>query len=354
MTSFAGGARGLLYPRWRPLLDGPLFGAFGAYGMDGSRTARSEMASRIAKWANAPEQADLWRSQPVRGDIGIVFIPETQVLDYALQGKVDTYTAAMRGAYQGFFAHNIQADFVHIDHIGEYAAVYLPYPIMMTEASARKLVAFVHAGGRLISEGLPAYFGERGHVGQVQPNYGLDALFGARQADVVFAPDLFGELALEVMGERVVGGAFRQTYELAGGTAAGAYDDGAIAAVQGKAGKGETLLVGTFPSIGFATHHAEGTRAFFRRVLGWAGLEPSVATDNAGLTARLHDGEGGRHLFVLNPARSPQSATLTPAPSIAPVAGVRVHWGDPGSVQLKGASLAVTVGARDALVVRLD
>jgi beta-galactosidase len=45
LISFAGGATGLLYPRWRPLLDGPLFGAFGAYGMDGSRTPRSEMVS---------------------------------------------------------------------------------------------------------------------------------------------------------------------------------------------------------------------------------------------------------------------------------------------------------------------
>ena len=28
--------------RYRPLLDGPLFGAFGSYGMDGSRTPRSD------------------------------------------------------------------------------------------------------------------------------------------------------------------------------------------------------------------------------------------------------------------------------------------------------------------------
>ena len=29
LVSCAGGATGILYPRWRPLLDGPLFGAFG-------------------------------------------------------------------------------------------------------------------------------------------------------------------------------------------------------------------------------------------------------------------------------------------------------------------------------------
>jgi beta-galactosidase len=42
LVSCAGGATGILYPRWRPLLDGPLFGAFGAFGMDGSVTPRAE------------------------------------------------------------------------------------------------------------------------------------------------------------------------------------------------------------------------------------------------------------------------------------------------------------------------
>ena len=49
MTSFAAGATGVMNLRYRPLLDGPLFGAFGSYGMDGSRTPRSDEASRIAQ-----------------------------------------------------------------------------------------------------------------------------------------------------------------------------------------------------------------------------------------------------------------------------------------------------------------
>ncbi|HEY8742488.1 MAG TPA: beta-galactosidase, partial [Chloroflexota bacterium] len=68
MVSFAGGTSGILYPRWRPLLDGPLWGAFGAYGMDGSRTPRSAMTSRVARWANAPEQASLFQAKPMRGE----------------------------------------------------------------------------------------------------------------------------------------------------------------------------------------------------------------------------------------------------------------------------------------------
>ena len=36
MITCAGGAKGILYCRCRPLLDGPLFGAFGPFAMDGS------------------------------------------------------------------------------------------------------------------------------------------------------------------------------------------------------------------------------------------------------------------------------------------------------------------------------
>ena len=47
--------------------DGPLFGAFGPFAMDGSATPRSEMAGRLAHWANA--NPDLWKSRPEKGDM---------------------------------------------------------------------------------------------------------------------------------------------------------------------------------------------------------------------------------------------------------------------------------------------
>ncbi len=69
LTSFAAGATGLLYPRWRPLLDGPLFGAFGPYGMDGARTPRSEMTGQdraVGQRPRAGRPMDL-TARPWRG-----------------------------------------------------------------------------------------------------------------------------------------------------------------------------------------------------------------------------------------------------------------------------------------------
>src|SRR5574340_1551946 len=201
LISMTGGATGIMYPRWRPLLDGPLFGAFGAFGMDGSVTPRAEMAGKVASWANG--QAELWKSRPVKGEVGIVFVPESQIFNYVQQGSTDHYAEAARGAYQAFFDANIQADFVRIDDIDEYPLVYLPYPIHLKPATAKKLAQYVERGGALVSEGLPAYFGERGKVGTQQPNYALDKLFGARESYVEFTPDLLDKLVLQARGKPV-------------------------------------------------------------------------------------------------------------------------------------------------------
>ena len=154
LTSMAGGARGILYPRWRPLLDGPLFGAFGPYAMNGSRTDRSEMASKVAKWANNPQNAALMSAKPVKGDVGILIVPETQTASLLLSafGSEDLYSKSVWGAYRGFLDNNIQADFVHIDDIDEYDVVYFPYPIMLKTEHAQKLISWVRNGGTLISE----------------------------------------------------------------------------------------------------------------------------------------------------------------------------------------------------------
>ena len=77
LTAMAGGATGIFDMRWRPLLDGPLFGAFGGFGMDGSVTPQAEMGGKVARWANA--HPAIWKSRPAKGEVGIVFVPESQI-----------------------------------------------------------------------------------------------------------------------------------------------------------------------------------------------------------------------------------------------------------------------------------
>jgi beta-galactosidase len=352
LTSLAGGARGVLNLRWRPLLDGPLFGAFGSYAMDGSRTPRSDMASSMAKWGNTPETKALMASKPVRGEVGIVVAPELQMFDYALNfdSKFDTYAAAMWGAYRGFFDNGVQADWVHIDDIDAYDALYFAYPIMLTEEQAKRLAAWVEKGGKLISEACPAYFGDRGHVGTVQPNYGLDVVFGAREAEVEFMPDIGDRIHFQYDGKPVDGGGYLQSYTLAGGKAHGDFDDGRLAAVSNTHGKGETLLVGTHPSVAYYRTSSAANRTYFAAMLEWLGKERHVTLTNPVLQGRIHKGDGTTFLWLVNPTREDQETgfTLAKEHSGKPVASL---WPAKGPAQ-KGER--ITVPARDAVILQLE
>jgi beta-galactosidase len=351
MASFMGGASGLTYLRWRPLLDGPLFGAFGAYGMDGSRTPRSAMVSEIAKWVRAPRQAQLWRSRPVRGEIGIVYAPETQVFAYAQQGDTALYAQSMQGAYRGFFAHNIQADWVHIDHIDEYELLYLPFPIMLSQATAGRLRDWVASGGTLVAEGCPAYFGDRGRVGVVQPNFGLDEVFGARESYVEFTPDLLHDLRLTVDGAPAWGGIFMQAYEPTSGIPSGWYADGQIAAVDHSYGKGRTRLIGTMVGAGYTAHAGDDATTLFAGLLPFAGQQPHVRSSDPRVKARLHHGEGGTYLWVANPARQPIPVRLTLGEHWEGYGAGETLWG--AQAKVDGRTINLTAPARDVSVIAL-
>jgi len=352
LVSLMCGATGLMYLRWRPLLDGPLFGAFGPYGMDGSRTPRSEMARRIAKWVADPAQAPLWRSRPVRGEIGIVYVPETQLFAYAQQGSTTYYAQSMQGAYQGFFDSNIQADWVHLDHIAEYKVLYLPYPVMLSQSSADRLKGWVAAGGTLIAEGCPGYWDGRAHVGVRQPNLGLDELFGARESYVEFTPDLLGDLTFTVHGLPVRGGLFLQAYEPTTGQPVGYYEDGRVAAVQHAYGRGRTRLVGSMAGWGYAAHPADRSATFFADALRFAGRDQHIWCSEPQVKARLHAGEGGHYLWVANPTRQPLRAKLRLSDEWGPFTSARSLWGAGAAVS--GREIDLIAGARDVAVIALD
>jgi beta-galactosidase len=351
LVSCAGGATGILYPRWRPLLDGPLFGAFGPFAMDGSETPRSQMAGKFARWAN--DHQEVWKARPVKGDIGLVFVPESEMFNYVQQGETNYYAQSIRGAYQAFFDSNIQADFVALDDISQYKIVYLPYPVMLKEETAAKLRDYVEKGGTLISEGLPAYFGTQGRAGATQPRYGLDDLFGAKETYVEFTPDLLNKLVFEVNGFKINGSYFFQEYEAVGGKAVGHYTNGHIAAIQNRKGTGNTLLIGTYPGAGYYHHHTPESKAFFAGLLKLAGVEPQLRTDNNTVQARLHTGAGASYLWATNPLRNEAKVTISVGSNGPQFRSAADVWGN-REITVGGRRITVTIPPRDGSVIALQ
>jgi beta-galactosidase len=355
LLSMCGGATGILSPRWRGLLDGPLFGAYGFYSNDGSRNGRSATVSTLATWANAPGQQALFgKSRPVKGDIGLLVTDETIAFKLLLGHgtHLDVYDEAMSGAYRGFLDNGIQADWVLVDDIDAWDFLYYAWPIMLTAEHAARIVGWVERGGTLVCQGLPAYFDERCHVGTVQPGLGLDRLFGAREEYVELLPDIGDGTRIQWEGRTVRGGLYTQTYAPTGGDVRGRYADGAAAVVEHRVGKGRTLLFGTYPSVSYFRCTSDDNRRFFADVLAWGGAAPRVRCSRGQVIARLFDGEGGRYLWLLNPTRADLRVSVglrdTPAPRIASVA-----WGAAEAAAAAGGSLQAAVPAQDAVILRL-
>ena len=187
----------------------------------------------------------------------------------------------------------------------------------------------------------------------MQPNLGLDELFGAGESYVEFTPDLLEDLSLTVRGCRVNGRFFLQAYEPRGGQIAGWYDDGRVAAIEHQYGKGRTLLLGSSPGAGYARHPGGEARRFFQGLLEWAGVEQNVRTTAPLVHARLHVGQGGTYLWVVNPTREPRSSTLRLASCYPEFqAGMDVWQGQ--TVAISDREIAVVVEDRNAAVVSLQ
>ena len=351
LISFACGSRGLLYPRHRPLLDGPLFGAFAPYEMDGSRTPRSEMASKIAKWLNAAAQKGLVESSPGKGQIGILYVPECSAASYlhSQVGNENSFYRIMSGAYQGFFDNNIQADFVHIDNIDEYNAIYFPYPVSMTSAQAEKLKNWVRQGGVLISESCPAYFGDNLHVGPVQPNLGLDEVFGVRQKRVEFMPDILTNIKFDLFGVSATGEGYLQTYECRSGTACAFYEGDAIA-VTNNFGKGKTLLIGAFLSGRYARKGDKETAECFSKIFAYTSQKPVLTLSDNLVRGRISHGDKEDYLWLLNPTDTDRLVNVSLSGDYR---SGDVLWKG-GHIDTEGAhTLKTAVYGRDALIMVL-
>ncbi|NLY29022.1 MAG: hypothetical protein GX047_00115 [Firmicutes bacterium] len=145
---------------------------------------------------------------------------------------------------------------------------------------------------------------------------------------------------------------FLQKYKVTHGTPVGWYEDGSVAAVEARYGKGKTMLIGTFPGCGYFNGSTQGSKAFFASLLDWAGVTQLVKCSEPRLTARIHAGEGGTYLWVTNPTRTTLQARLALSKELGNFSKVKLLWGQ-YEPTLDDGVVDVLVGGLDAAVIKL-
>lgn len=351
LTSLAAGARAYQNPRWRALLDGPLFGAYGWYGMDGGRTKRSDMVRSIARWANHEAPAELWRASPVRGDVGLLICEEAQAWCWAFTGSTEIYARCVKGAYDAFLHANVQCDPIRLAQVADYELVYLPFPVALRDETADALRRWVADGGCLVSEACFGYFDGRGHALPAQPNRGYRDVFGCTEATVSFAPDRWKDLPIQTADAALRGALYRQSYRADEAEVTGTFADGATAMVDHRHGSGKVRLVGCMPAYSYRVRRDEATRGWFASLLTWAGRRALTGVGAPDVIARLWRGEGRTYLWVLNSAEEALSPTVTVRESIDPAALSVLRGGAVAAV--RSDAVWLTVPGRDAAVLRI-
>jgi beta-galactosidase len=181
-----------------------------------------------------------------------------------------------------------------------------------------------------------------------QPNATLADVFGASEADIDFTPDLLENLKFR-MGDRSIGGRyFKQVYTPTTGKAIGWYADGSVAAVEHRFGKGNAILIGTFPGAAYFKKPNAEAREVFRSLLPH---KQRVSVTNPLVIARLHEGAGGTTLWVINPTRELQTVSVTV--DGAKWREARDVWSN-AEPRVHGDTIDITIGDRDAGILELE
>jgi beta-galactosidase len=132
----------------------------------------------------------------------------------------------------------------------------------------------------------------------------------------------------------------------------GTYADGSCAVIENTFGKGRTLLVGTFPSVGYADSNGAESAAYFSKVLAWSGVKPQISVSTPVVTARLHKSAEYTYLWALNASAQDQQVSIRISPELGKFTFAKALWGS-FEGKLVDNKLDAEIPAQDGLILQL-
>jgi beta-galactosidase len=344
-TALSRGAKGINYYAWYPMSSGYESGGFGLNELDGTITERAREAGSIAKVVDRNQKLFL-AARPPKAEVAVIYNPlahfvggrQRAAVYGGPQGEVagierDSWT----GIHRALFPKNVPMDYVHIDHITpeslrQYKLVYFAYPLMMPEATAKGLRAYVEGGGALVAEARMGWNNERGLAAERIPGMGLWEVMGCRESEIStgekgrteirFTTSFPGIKAGDVLPARWYEEAL--TPMNANAKVVAEFTGGRAAAVESRFGKGKTLTLGSYVSAAYFTAPSDAAGRFFAGLLEWAGVTLPVETTAKDLEVRYLESGNDRLVFVFNHSKQ---AVQTPV-------GIRLGAGDWSAVDL--------------------
>ncbi len=329
----AHGAREIAVYAWYPMSSGFESNGYGLINLDGVLTERAQAAGRTAN-VIALHSAEILNSTPAQAQVAVLY----NRLSYMVGGSQPSLSKlgnaerdSLMGLYSTFYEQNIPVDFVHPEDVienrlGQYRILFLPFPVMLSQQVAAGVKRYVEAGGTAVAEARLAWNDARGLASDVIPGAGLSEVFGARE--LLIKPGDKVQMQTEASAAlpgipahtAISGEAFEEELEpLSGSTILARFADGTPAVVKNSEGKGNAVLIGSFPALAYYREHDANVRRFFLSLARAAGISPEVevsGTDISGLEVRRLVGADQQVILVFNHANLSADLTL----------GIRLQW----------------------------
>ncbi|HXK59435.1 MAG TPA: beta-galactosidase [Acidobacteriota bacterium] len=322
------GARAINVYAYYPMSSGYEAGGYGLINLDGTLTERSKAIGQIARVVDK-NSALFVKGMPPQAEVAVVYNP----LSYMVGGEQHLSEAgAVRdsqiGIYRPFWRNNIPIDFVHLREVkhgqlARYKLVFVPYPLMFRESSARALESFVSAGGTLVVEARCGWNDDRGYSQDIVPGFGLDQVFRVREgilkmqekveirmtsADEKLLPGI--QPGLSVMGR----GIMEELLPYEGARTLASFSDGRTAMTVADFGKGRAVAIGSFVAMANGQEQHQQTEQFLLALAKGAGVRPPIELkgipSNAFLEVRLLHAGDQKALFLFNHSAESLTAGL--------------------------------------------
>ncbi len=292
----AHGAREIAVYAWYPMSSGFESNGYGLINLDGTITERAQAAGRVAS-AIARHGAEVLNATPAPAEVAILY----NRLSYMVGGSQPSLSKlgnaerdSLIGLYNAFYEQNIPVDFVHPEDVienrlAQYKILFLPFPVMLSRDVADGVKRYVDDGGTAVAEARLAWNDARGFASDVIPGAGLAEVFGARES-VIRPTDkiqMQTEASTALPGlpshTAIAGDSFEEELEpLNGGMILGRFADGSAAIVKNHKGKGNTVLIGSFPALAYYREHDANSKRFFLSLAQAAGVSPQLEISSPG------------------------------------------------------------------------
>jgi beta-galactosidase len=331
-SALSRGAKGINFYAWYPMSSGYESGGFGLIQLDGTVTERARAAGSVARAIDRNQQLFL-AARPSRAQVAVIYNPlahfvggRERATAYAgPQGEVAGIERdSLLGVYRALFPRNVPLDYVHINELSEavlrqYRLVILPYPLLLPEAAAPALKAYVENGGTLVAEARLGWNNERGAASARIPGMGLSELMGCRETAVQVGAK--GRTALHWTSAEIPGVKsgdvlparwYEETLEPLSSAArvAAEFENGAPAAITSRYGRGKTLLLGSYISAAYESSPSPAVERFYAGLTAWAGVSLPVRSTDEHLEVRTLEAGDTTLVFVFNHNRQVADAAF--------------------------------------------